>query len=381
VTFANPWGWRIYEAIVRQNEVMRVHSAFIGEWSGAHLNWLALRQAVDVRNPASADWWLLAVAGLAVLVAVGKKRGGPVVLLLAGMYLSVQHIRFQALFAALAVVIGGTKLSEFVGEIAARKGWGATGSGAKTISARNVARQPALWVAAALAILVAMRIADLATNRYYIDSGQITLFGTGSSWWYPERAATFLKREGVPGNVFHNYNLGGYLTGGIGPQYPDFVDGRYIPFGEELFDEQKLLASLGPDSPDWRAARDRWQLNTAIFSVARYAGLGTFAFQDFCASGDWKLVYIDDVSVIFVRNLPKNAGLIQKLGIRCENAQIAAPVLASGNSYRVRAERFHYLMNAGSIYYALSRDTEAASMLMQAEQILPNDSGLHLVKA
>jgi len=377
-TLANPWGWRIYEAIVRQNQVMGVHSAFIGEWSGAHLNWLALQQAVDVRNPASADWWLLAVSGLAVLVAVWKKLGGPVVLLLAGMYLSVQHLRFQALFAALAVVVGGTILSGFLAEIAARKRLQATASEARAVS---LMRQPALWVAVVLAILVVLRIADLVSNRYYIDSGQITFFGTGASWWYPERAATFLKREGLPGNVFHDYNLGGYLTWAIGPQYPDFVDGRYVPFGEQLFDEQKRLASVGPDSPDWRAATDRWQFNTAIFSVARYAGLGTFALQDFCASGDWKLVYIDDVSVIFVRNHPKNAELIGRLGIRCENAQIAAPVAASGNSRRGQAERFNYLMNAGSIYYALSRDTEAASMLTKAEQIFPNDSGLHLVKA
>ena len=380
-TLANPWGWRIYEAIIRQNRVMGAHSAFIGEWSGAHLNWLALQQAANVRNPASADWWLLAVSGIAVLVAVWQKRGGPVVLLLAGMYLSVQHLRFQALFAALAVVVGGTILSEFVSQIAARKRLGATASAAKAVSLRTVVRQPTLWVAVVLAILVVLRITDLVTNRYYIDSGQITLFGTGPSWWYPERAATFLKREGVPGNVFHDYNLGGYLAWGIGPQYPDFVDGRYIPFGEKLFDEQKRLATVGPASPDWRTAADRWQFNAAIFSVARYAGLGTFALQDFCASSDWKLVYIDDVSVIFVRNHPKNAELIRRLGLRCENAQIAAPVATSGNSLRVQAERFNYLMNAGSIYYALSRDTEAASMLTQAEQIFPNDSGLHLVKA
>ena len=126
-----------------------------------------------------------------------------------------------------------------------------------------------------------MRIADLVTDRYYLDSGQITLFGTGPSWWYPERAAAFLKREELPGNVFHDYGLGGYLTWRIGPEYPDFVDGRYIPFGNDLFSEQRLLASLGPDTAEWQRAADRWQINTAIFSVARYAGLGSFALPGF----------------------------------------------------------------------------------------------------
>jgi len=185
----------------------------------------------------------------------------------------------------------------------------------------------------------------------------------------------------LPGNVFHDCGLGGYLTWRIGPEYPDFVDGRYIPFGNDLFSEQRLLASVGPDTLDWQRAADRWQINTAIFSVARYAGLGSFALQDFCASKTWKPVYLDDVAIIFVRNRAENAGLIGRLGIRCESAPIAPPDAASGDSLRAKAERFTHLMNSASIYFMLSRDAEAASTLAQAEQIFPNDSNLHLVKA
>jgi tetratricopeptide (TPR) repeat protein len=244
-----------------------------------------------------------------------------------------------------------------------------------------VSPRMALLISAVLIGLVGLRTADLITDRYYLDSGQISLFGTGPSWWYPERAAAFLKREGLPANVFHDYGLGGYLTWRIGPQYPDFVDGRYIPFGNEFFNEQRLLASLGPDSLEWERAADRWRINTAIFSVARYAGLGSFALQDFCTSNAWKPVYLDDVAMIFVRNRAENAGLIGRLGIRCESAAIAPPDSASGESFRAKAERFTYLMNAASIYFILSRDAEAASTLAQAEQIFPEDSNLHLVKA
>ena len=382
-TLANPWGWRIYEVIARQNSSMQAASAFIGEWSAVHFNSLALRQALDARDPASADWWLLAAAGLALLVAIWKKHIGPAVLLAAGMYFSVEHIRLQTVFAILATIIGGTLLSELAGEIAARARPDSNGSTEKSpaISAASVSPWVAIVVAAAFTAFVAVRIADLVTQRYYLDSGQISMFGTGPSWWYPERAAAFLMREGLPGNIFHDYNLGGYLTWRIGPQYPDFVDGRYFPFAGDLFDEQRLLSSLGPDSPEWQRAEDRWKFNTAIFSVARYAGLGTFALQDFCASNAWKPVYLDDVAIIFVRNRAENAGLISRLGIRCENAPIAPPDLASGESFRAKAERFTHLMNAASIYFVLSRDAEAASTLAQAEQIFPDDSNLHLVKA
>ena len=382
-TFANPWGWRLYEAIYRQNKVMQIHTALIGEWTAVHFNSLALRQALNARDPASADWWLLGAAVLAILLAIWKKQIGPAIVLAAGMYLAIEHIRLQTLFAILAVVIGGNLLSELGTQFAAsRKAASQTPEETSSnVSANALSPRLAYLLCAVFIVFVGLRITDLVTDRYYLDAGQITLFGTGPSWWYPERAAAFLKREALPGNVFHDYGLGGYLAWRIGPRYLDFVDGRYIPFGNDLFSEQRLLASLGPDTPEWQRAADRWGINAAIFSVARYAGLGTFALQDFCASKTWRPVYLDDVAIIFVRNRAENSALISRLGIRCETAPIAAPDSVSGGSFRANAERFTYLMNSASIYFMLSRDAEAGSAIAQAEQLFPGDPNLHLVKA
>ena len=383
-TLLNPWGWRIYEAIYRQNKVMQLHSAFIGEWSSAHFNSLAWRQALNARDPGSGEWWLLGVGAVAVLVALSKIRLGPAIVLAGATYLSVAHIRFQALFAIVAVSIGGALLSELARpDVAPPEASRSTGGAPteKLISLGTVSTRLAALSAAILTLFVGLRIADLVSDRYYVDSGHLSLFGTGPSWWYPERAAAFLEREHLPGNIFHDYNLGGYLTWRIGPQYADFVDGRYIPFGQELFDEQRLLMSLGPDSAEWKQAAERWQINTLIFPVARYAGLGSFPLQDFCNSKLWKLVYLDHVSVIFLRNRPENSEFIKRFDLRCESAAFAPPSLAEGNSFRARAERFNYLMNTGSIFYSLSRDAEASSALQQAEKLFPDNPNLHFVRA
>jgi len=382
-TLANPWGWRIYEAIYRQNKVMQLHSAFITEWSSVQLNSLAWRQALNARDPASADWWLIVAAVAAILVALWKKRFGPAIVLAAGVYLSLEHIRLQGLFAILTVVIGGALLSELVRTIGDR---GIARSNdaeraAETVTAGTVSPRVAVLGVAVIILLVGIRVKDLVSDRYYLDSGQIALFGSGLSWWYPERAAAFLEREHLPRNIFHDYAVGGYLTWRFGEQYPDFVDGRYIPFGKELFAEQKQLMSAGPDSAEWQRAADRWRINTLIFSVARYGGLGTFPLQEYCGSKSWKLIYLDEVSAIFVRNLAENAGLIGRLGIACETAAISSPAATSGSYFRNQAERFNSLMNAASVYYALARDTEATSALEQAEQLFPNNPNLHLVKA
>jgi tetratricopeptide (TPR) repeat protein len=380
-TFVNPWGWRIYEAIYRQNKVMQVHTAFITEWSAVRLNSLAWRQAIDARSPASADWWLLLAAAAAILVALRKKHFGPALVLAAGIYLSLQHIRLQALFAVLVVITGGSLLSEL-----ARASHRVTSSPFhdEEDPPAQRSRIPRILIpmgTALLVILVVIRIADLVSNHYYIDSEQLSLFGTGASWWYPERAAAFLVHEHLPPNIFHDYGQGGFLSWRLGARYPVFVDGRYIPFGKDLFTAQSNLTAALPDSPEWKAAAQRWNINTAIFPVARYAGLGRFPLQDYCQSADWKLVYLDDVSVIFLRSRPETQDLLRKFALNCANATIAPPPETPGDFFRARGERFNFLMNAASVYYVLARDKEAAAALDQAEQLFPDSANLHLVKA
>src|SRR5256886_12570384 len=53
---------------------------------------------------------------------------------------------------------------------------------------------------------------------------QLSLFGTGLSLWFPERAANFLQRDKVPCNLLNTYAVAGYLTCGVYPTYPDYID-------------------------------------------------------------------------------------------------------------------------------------------------------------
>ncbi len=80
---------------------MQLHTALVTEWSAAHFNSLAWRQALNARDPGSGDWWLLGVGAVAVLGALWKKRLGPAIVLAGAMYLSVEHIRSQALLQLL----------------------------------------------------------------------------------------------------------------------------------------------------------------------------------------------------------------------------------------------------------------------------------------
>jgi tetratricopeptide (TPR) repeat protein len=361
---------------------MQLNNDFVGEWSAIRFNSLALRQALSLRDPASADWWILALSVIGLLICVWKMRFGPAALLAAFLYESAQHIRFQAVFAVLVVVLAGSLLPHLAEPFSKRRAilpHSPESPSPPIVSPSS--RVAALILAALFAVLVSVRCYDLVSNRYYVDSGQLSLFGTGESWWFPERAMDFLEREHLPANLFHAYIMGGFLTWRVGARYPDFADGRLVPFGEALFREQNELSSAPPDSALWQKAADGWNINTIVFSLSRYAGLGTVPLEAFCRSTTWKPVYLDDVSILFVRDRPEFADILRRFTVHCDTAALAQTPAARGNSWRARAERFNSLMNSASIYYLLSRDAEAFSALQEAAGLFPDNPNLHLMTA
>ncbi|HJZ65209.1 MAG TPA: tetratricopeptide repeat protein [Candidatus Acidoferrum sp.] len=363
-TIVNPWGIRIYESLALQNAAAQPSNDFIGEWSGMHFNALALREFLSPRDAASGDWWIFVLGVLTLVACRFHKRIGAAILLAGGMIEAIRHVRFQAIFAILVVVIGGTVLAELGRSLKWKPNWAGAAGG----------------VVVALA-LVGVRGWDLVSQRHYVDSGEIALFGAGESWWFPEKAAAFLEREKLPGNLFHGYNVGGYLNWRLGEKYPVFADGRSIPFGTGIFLEQRALSAAMPDSKLWERSAEKWKINTVEFSLSRYWGLNSFPLAEFCHSASWKPVYVDDVSILFVRNRPENKKWFEKLALNCDKLVLPEPEAAKGDSWRARAERFNLLLNSASAYYILSRDAEAYAALQRAEALFPDNESLHLTKA
>ena len=367
-TLLNPWGPRLYAAFFRMSSALKDFDRFVMEWSGVHFSRFSLLQAVSVRDPESAFWWLLAAAGLGVVVALWRKRLGAAVLLAGAAYYSFLHLRYQALFASAAVIVAGSLLSEGLAALQGERPW---------------RLRPALrvFVTAAMLVLVCLRGADLVSNRYYLAAGQTSSFGAGLSWWFPERAAAFLLRERLPGNIFNDYNDGGFLTWRLQGQYPDYIDGRAFPFGAGFFYRYRALLGQLPDSPAWQQEADARGINVILVSAARYGGLGGLPISAFCQSRDWRPVYLDEVSAVFLRNRPENAAWLDRLHLDCATVQFQPPDAQPGESAsRRNAELYNFYSNAGSVLYVLGRDQEAMADFDRAQAIFSGDANLHLFR-
>ena len=356
-TLLNPWGPGIYRGLFEEPLFSHAWNYISGEFMAtpAASAWGAL----DWRDPQGAYWWLLVVAAAGIVVALSRRQLGPAVLLAGTAYASLSRVRYQGMLAIVVVVAAGAMLSD-----AARAEMERTEE-----TKRRTWTVVALAATCLLAAFTGVRCADLVSNRYYIRAAEASLFGAGPAWGYPERAANFVLREHLPGRMLNSYNIGSYLLWKL-PDYDVYSDNRAIPFGTSLLFHQRWLMEQPPDAEAWDQEVAKWGINFLFLSTSRYGGLD-FALPDFCTSRKWTPVYLDDVAAVFLRNRPENAELAQRLRIDCATARFTPP--AGG-----KAEQFQFYADAGAILYLLSRDQEALAALNQAQQLFPDDAGVHL---
>src|SRR4051812_20970164 len=108
VTFVNPWGPLIYLALFRQQRAQTLHTAWVSEWQSVYPSWASLHQALDWRDPQSSFWWLMAAAVVSVCIALWRQQWSAALLLAGAGYFGMEHVRLQALFACVVVVVGGS---------------------------------------------------------------------------------------------------------------------------------------------------------------------------------------------------------------------------------------------------------------------------------
>ena len=370
VTAINPWGLGIYRALAAHNKLAEFQSGVPGEWSAMRLSPAAMAGALHLRDPNSAYWWLLFFAGVSALVALRRGQFLYAPMLAGAAYFSAQHMRFQALFAIVVIVLSGEVFSPPV-SAQRKQSW----------------RGPAMAVASvAIAALAVLHAADAISNRSYLGNGEFSTFGAGLSWWYPQGATAFIQENSLPGQVFGDYNSSGYLTLRLGPKYPDFADGRGIPFPVDVLLEQATLQQSSPDSAEWARTAERYGINTIILSLARSGGLEYVPLREYCAAKNWQPVYLDDVSIVLVRRRPEDESLIGRYAVNCTDHAIDPPfpdrISASDHSFggaAARARLYEFYANTASIYYVLGRDSDALNAADRAGQLFSADPGLPML--
>ncbi len=361
-TLANPWGWKIYSWAIGFSAPLTLKSQWIGEWSAPQLTSRSVLHGLSLTGPDSLVVLLLVVA-MTIPVALLQRRLGAAALLAGAAFFGLRHIRLEALFSVMVVVIAGAVLSSTLRP-----------QGTKLN--QRLGSILAVGTCSLLVILVCTWSRGLVTDRTYLGGTDIASFGTGLGWWFPEGAAAFIERENIPGQIFNSYSEGGFIAWRLGPKYRDYIDGRGAPFGTTLVTRSTDLVGSMPDSPEWQLEVERYDINAIIVPLGRYQALAQFPLVQFCSSASWQPVYLDETSAVFVRRRPETKSLIQRLKIDCSTTPLplVAPKGQDGSA-------FNQWANAAAMLKALGRNAEAYEAAGKALSIFPDSAFMHYTQA
>lgn len=123
-------------------------------------------------------------------------------------------------------------------------------------------------------------------------------------------AGTFFKENNLPGPIFNNYDIGGYLIHQLYPATRVFVDNRPEAYPGSFMTGSYIAGQ--EDESTWEKLDQEYGFNTIFF----YRHDGTDWGMPFLVrrfeDENWVPVYVDDYALILLKNTPQNSELITR---------------------------------------------------------------------
>ena len=205
-------------------------------------------------------------------------------LVVTGLGLAFQSVRHVALFVAAATPVMIAVYSDYWKELATSRGWKLS--------------LPARPLFAAITGGVLVLVLGVTLLKIYADVSPAVQQKLDASS-YPIGAADWLAAHPEVGTRMYNqYGWGGYLAYRFYPE-PNrrvFIFGEAELMGDPLLNQYNSVQNL---RPDWQAILDQYQVDYVIFNK------GEALSNVLATQPEWKLVYQDDVAVIYVRTRPQ----------------------------------------------------------------------------
>lgn len=161
----------------------------------------------------------------------------------------------------------------------------------KSVGLRQEVRFPLLQRLAMAAMIAVLTVGvfTLVTLDSKVNNRSLEQQVAGA---FPAQACSFIRAHALPGPIYNDMGWGGFVIWSL-PEYPVAIDNRTDLYGDEIW-YRAYREQQGP--PDWKNDPD---LNAAkVMLLQLPSPLGRLLSQDH----RFKLVYYDDLAVVFVAN-------------------------------------------------------------------------------
>lgn len=149
------------------------------------------------------------------------------------------------------------------------------------------------------------------SNNLYLMLHYNRSFGYGiNEMFIPYRMIDFMKENNIDGRSYNNYESGGYYLWKF-PCVKNFIDSRNI--NDESFNEYLAILNM---QQGFEEKLEKYGINVIQYyepKLTRYPDLMKNQIASYASQNSkWKLVYWDDMSMLFLKDIPENAELIKK---------------------------------------------------------------------
>lgn len=125
-----------------------------------------------------------------------------------------------------------------------------------------------------------------------------------------EHALDFFIRNNIKGPIFNNFDMGSYLDYRLYPKERVFVDERPEAYPKDFFQKEYIPMQQGEEV--FKKEDKKYHFNSIVFAHTDQTPWAYTFLKTILKNSDWKLIYLDDVVVILVKNIPVNQAVIQK---------------------------------------------------------------------
>jgi hypothetical protein len=166
-------------------------------------------------------------------------------------------------------------------------------------------RLPLVAAYAAAATLLAAVVWGSARGSYF----QLR----AAEWRYPVGAAKFLRDHRITASLFNTYEYGGYL---IWSGQRVFIDGRVL--SERVYQDYRNILGTPPGDPRRDETLARYGIGAIVINSFEYNSGLLYPLVPALvqpAEAQWKLVYQDAQSLVFLRDVPDGVAVLDKGGM------------------------------------------------------------------
>lgn len=133
---------------------------------------------------------------------------------------------------------------------------------------------------------------------------------------YPKKAVDFILENDLPQMLFNDFNSGAYLIGRCFPKRSVFIDGRTELYGSQFLNDYNKIISA--DSAKIEEAVEKYDLQGFLCSFG-FSESSKDLLKYLSENENWKIIYLDDSAVIFLKDNKENERLIKKFSIDFDN--------------------------------------------------------------